>query len=1000
MSLSASTSASASMSTANFFTDKLGSFLQLNFTRKIKTKNEIIFVVDISGSMEGVFDYYGRQTGNPIGEVNKVLTDIQMKNPKLNHKVITYNQWANVMPLSTYLVRKPIPSGMTYFSEAFNSMKKELGGENKTFIFMTDGEDTSKNEVALKKSMTEFKLTANAYASKFEVAVHVIGFGNVKSDFLNNVITMGNFEGKFRYASESKELVSTFNDIFDYCENTVNCELIINGKSYQVNATPLIGDTSTSGGNQFTIELLLPPDVNLSECKTLNLKSGMTMVEYNIKPFDKVNPLLRLKSLELRTPNSEADVLDLLKEVNGLHPKGLVAQQRIELEQIRRELNAQLLSYLKIFNSIKGQILDEESKLKLKNLRSETNFVKARRQRTMEVRINTNITHMQKLDSELAHIKSSITPQEYKELESIGDEWQCLLSLSNIHDIMKNDDNIDDFLCLGILVERDEIAIDSPTTGLKLKSISSTVISYNSFIDAMNNAIVNRGANYAHGGFTSKTKAERHNINFDRKQDPDQNLDDDDDNKVDIDDVYCVVGQAREHINAVIPLYIHEAHYRKVNALKKCWLGYLYTLDSRGYDKYQESGLLSILGSFICKYDGTSSCKKYLTEFSKICKNIMDNNKELFTEEKYQTFINSVSNRARQYYPNLVTPLAIGYLRGYKSLEETILPVYWEYMKRSVRDSYSNNKIEAHKMAYKLLYGDGDSDSNSNRNKNKDKSPIHVKIEKMEMNFFEYFYNPDKISPPKIILDDGTKDNTSILHIVPTTDVETIIADLLPSMPKFLSLFITNISKISKDNPIYSCDLTNTELCRKYLLLSYYYYNDYPSNDVNENNVMEMINTKFQMDKDNEDKNNLRDDTNQKIANVIVKCEDISSYGGMLRIYCNTRCSQIFFRVVDGLIRHQCRDKLIALLSNEINDTKIYTALKHLWLPMGGDDIRKITDIVGSKKMKEIEDNHKKNGSTCGHIYRESDKPNSHGHCNSTPWTDHNQLFKGYNYHY
>jgi hypothetical protein len=1008
-----SSSEEVKMPQANYFSDSLGSFLQLNFVPKIKTSNEMTFVVDISGSMEGIFDNQGKQTGSPIGEINKVLSDIQNKNNgKANHKVITYNTRAEIMPLQTYLVRKPHPQNMTYFAVAFEAMKREIlsSTKNISFVFMTDGEDTSSNPAALQKAMTELRLVCSAYATKnIQVTVHVVGFGSVKADFLNRVVTLGNFEGKFRYAAESKELVSTFSDIFDFCENTMNCELIIDGKSYQTNATTTNNFSNYSqkdfqvnpvnSDKSNTIELLLPLDVDLSKVKSVLLKYGSVKMECNLQPFDKVNPLLKLKAMELREPNNEQDVLSILKELNFIRPKGLKAHERIELEQIRREMNEKLLGYLKIFNGIKGQTLDEESKLKLKNLRSETNFSKARRQKTMEMRINVNITHMQKLDSELVSIKKSITDQEYKELKEHGDQWSCILSLNNVYDIMHDEDNIDDFLCLGVLVERDEIAIDSPATGLRLKSISSSVISYNSFIDAMNSAIVSRGANFAHGGFTAKTKAERRNANDDRnyeEEDKQLNIDPNKEDKVDIDDVYCVVGQHREHINAVVPLFIHPAHYRKVKALKKCWLGYLYTLDSRGYDKHQESGLLSILGSFICKYDGTYAAKRYLNEFEKVCGHMIKDNKELFTEEKYRTFIGSVAGRARQHYPNLITPLVIAHLRGLSSLEESTLPVFWEYIKRSVRDSYSNNKIEAHKIAYKLLYGDPT--LKKKEKEGEDKTPHHVKVSKMEEQFFEYFYNPHKTSPPKMILDDGNSDKTNILHVIPTNEIESSITELMPTVPKFMELFLTNLATLNeKRNALSLLEKPDEELTRRHLLLSYYYFNDYPDENVNEENIIEKVHTKFQTDQDNDDKNSKRDDENQMIANAIINCEDLSAFGGMLRHYCSTRCSPIFFRVVDGLIRKQCRDKLIALLTNEINDTKIYTSLNHLWLPIGGDELRKIVDIVGTRKMTEIENKHKQDGATCGHIYRESNLPNSHGHCNTTPYVGHNRMFRGYN---
>ena len=167
----------------------------------------------------------------------------------------------------------------------------------------------------------------------------------------------------------------------------------------------------------------------------------------------------------------------------------------------------------------------------------------------------------------------------WNEIKGQKSDWVCTYSNDDIYEMMrKTSDNI---ICIGILIERNEEAISSPTKGLKLVSVSNTIISYDSFIAAMTLAKNSHqqqqtdGTNY--GQFDG------------------------------INDTYCVVGQLNEKINAVIPLYINYEHMKRIRILEGIWLGYLFTLDSYGYDRQQEIGLLKLLYDIIMLRTGTNT---------------------------------------------------------------------------------------------------------------------------------------------------------------------------------------------------------------------------------------------------------------------------------------------------------------------------------------------------------------------------------------------------------
>ncbi|CAF4085890.1 unnamed protein product [Adineta steineri] len=51
------------------------------------------------------------------------------------------------------------------------------------------------------------------------ITFHVIGFGEVNDQFLNQIRTFGTHHGLFRYSTQSQELQNNFNDMFEYALN-------------------------------------------------------------------------------------------------------------------------------------------------------------------------------------------------------------------------------------------------------------------------------------------------------------------------------------------------------------------------------------------------------------------------------------------------------------------------------------------------------------------------------------------------------------------------------------------------------------------------------------------------------------------------------------------------------------------------------------------------------------------------------------------------------------
>ena len=96
----------------------------------------------------------------------------------------------------------------------------------------------------------------------------------------------------------------------------------------------------------------------------------------------------------------------------------------------------------------------------------------------------------------------------------------------------------DNILCVGVLVERDERAIDDGGAGpgFTLRSVSSTLLSYDSFVRAMDVAKQDVALAAGYGAFAG------------------------------VNDAVCVVGAARDRINAIVPLFINAEHMKRVRS--------------------------------------------------------------------------------------------------------------------------------------------------------------------------------------------------------------------------------------------------------------------------------------------------------------------------------------------------------------------------------------------------------------------------------------------------
>lgn len=306
-----------------------------------------------------------------------------------------------------------------------------------------------------------------------------------------------------------------------------------------------------------------------------------------------------------------------------------------------------------------------------------------------------------------------------------------------------------------------------------------------------------------------------------------------------INDQFCIIGQARERINAVIPLYINNEHMKRIRILEGIWLGYLYTLDSYGYDKKQEIGLLKLLYDIIMLRNETSRNKQIIDELKKVCEFIIRESigfKSAYGENTYENFVSSIQGRQISAY-DLSIPLMIGYLKN--DLKNVLIPVYYEHIRRSLQGRLSidrNNTIET------LLYGD-ENERAKTVAVNSGSSFMQAEHDPdfVEKTFIDFFHDEMKKTIELIPETVTGKDRKQIKKQANAEFIRQLLKDLNLSVP----MVIKDMLKYAEIDEFYVEKHLDYDDLRKELLIILFYERGVPQ-VVTKANILSLIDEKLQ----------------------------------------------------------------------------------------------------------------------------------------------------------
>ena len=921
--------------------------------------SNIICCVDVSGSMSGA----------PIRNVCQVLRDIYQRT-QTEYALFTYNDSANISRTIKSVEKTDLAAGGgTSFSSIFNAIQTYLKTNQKsvTFIFMTDGQNGD-SQVIMQQTVQRLQLTMSALPKSVMVTFHVIGFGQVNSTFLEQVRKFGTREGLFRYSTESAELQNNFNDMFDYAMSSREFSIVLNGQTFASSSNE---ETVGFLINKMNIDSAAPPEITL--------KAGETETKLPLELQSNVRSIQVIRALNLVSPENEKSVQEIRCYVSTvIAAPGTELMEKLELEQIKKEIDGRMVEYMTLFGEMRMGQVPEHVRLKLNALRHDATFANVQRRKKLDLRVSKNVDYFRKTDITgiLEGYRKSIDPEGWNQIKEQKSHWVCTYSNEDIYEMMRK--TADNIMCLGILIERNEEAISSPTKGLKLISVSNTLISYDSFITAMNYARSTQQQNATAGG-TDATYGKFAGIN----------------------NTFCVVGQLQEKINAVIPLYINFEHMKRIRILEGIWLGYMFTLDSYGYDKQQEIGLLKVLYDIMMLRTGTTRNQQLISEFEKVCHFIITESlgfKTAYGEKTYDNYLQSIHGRQSGTY-DLSIPLIIGYLK--KDLKSALMPVYYAHLRNRLRQKVPGDKMTIIK---RLMYGD-ESQIVKTVASNQDKAPIDLnKLDPdfIEKSFIDFFHDETSL-PIELIPETKTGEGRKLLQQEPDVEyLKSFLQSIDPQSSLAVPPEIKNILKYSQlaENYIES-NLDYDEL-RKEVLLILFFDKEVPER-ATKSTIMTLIDDTIQGNRDHSVTFDMTPDAIQVVTYKLLTAKTLEGFAGLLRKYCPKRFGPIFKEVLQKLATlpeselsdasgkaYRNRDKLLVLLTNEVGYSKVYTGElgKYSWQPSAFIDVTLLEKVLGKEKFRETQV-HRTTTTIRGiHVYRASDKPNRHGHCNSNPYLE------------
>lgn len=965
-----------------------------------------LFVVDQSSSM-------GRSYEQVKAAVRYMTSEATSGRHSLDF--VLYNSTAKRASADDVL--KSSPCSTTSFEAAFVEIKDYImrhpSGTDLNIVFMTDGQDTTSRDLSTAKRNFSVFLKDCERQTTF----HAIGFTKSHNhSFLEEICAMGSAEGMYRYAEEGKSLETRFAEMFDFADVNVKTKLCIG-------ETEIFCDGEDSGDGQVRFDLILSR-AQLSDACWREDELWPVIVGGNEVLLEATKPDLTftircVDEMEIATQGDLDRAQALLAEVQVHKATKAI---RKEVQEAKSQAQIRLDKYYQVFaERVRNKLTTSGGNLtaELSSLRHEATFSKARRARAMAQRATVNASTAELME-QLLQTLPPVASEELAQLEQ--EKLCCTLSGQTAVDVMQ--DSHCDFFVFSLRVYRPEDVIDAPTV-LDLQQVLSGVYSNEAFRSGVEHAVRTLGPELAHGGFLGS------------KKNP-QALGD---------GVGLFRGPDGQMMNACLPLFLSEAHFARVRVQIKPILGYFFTLDPLGYKGDQLIALFGILGKMLCARAGAIGSESEVSfmgswanwliqDFTNLCKGIRPIAMEYLAAGSYtgavrgdvlDDFLSSPAGRTKERLPSLAVLIGWSAAVAAEPLPQFHMAFVEELWRRNFTALYKGQPREPLvQILERLLYGP-DQDASNDTSGSDTRCTRNSSSKDKEFSLWARYRRADL--PKKQSDDMRRRYGTTGPEVEGLLSLDTEFAPRTPlsyeDAPDFFDATVdAELDTIRRHNSFsaslyqgrpFGQGFTGSEK-RLMLIQALQFvgndtmneavaagsYLDTFSSLANENCNAETVicgalHERFE---------NLR---REKVASCVAKrnalctaqrivaTSDLDAFAGRCLVSCPTRGGEVFNCVVALLAAGSqevpnLSQKVEAIMTGKIDGTVVISEGSS-WVHCPVETARRLQDVVGDDEFAKIELMMR---GTWGHVYRESDIPNRHGHCNSNPNSELVVSFSGF----
>jgi 2'-5' RNA ligase len=441
--------------------------------------------------------------------------------------------------------------GMTCFAAAIDCVCAWLASlpadEPAVVAFMTDG----RNTVNPPPDDALARLRALVAARGAPVQIHCIGFSaSCDKVFLARLAEAGSPGSACRAAAHRDVLNEQLGDLFDFfdCNLAVNVQLA-DGSCHTVDA--VVVDGVDGAMVQFDLMTSLAALGHASDADTAPVAVRVDGVELVLaaRPVDVHFDLTLIESM---AATMDRDVLlDALKRLQGVNPAAARRDERDEAWRRKEAVQQRLDATLRVLaDSAKAGVGGVAAQLDA--IRYDARLLKTRRRRLADKRALTNASRFAALPAAVAPLSGA----ELDELRAL--ELTCALSGESAPEVLSS---ASDFLVFACQVQRAEHALEAPST-ISVLDLTHGVYSFEAFVQAQQ--------------FALQTDADAHESGYFRAADG-------------------------KRMNACFPLFLSDAHWRRVSTMLPMLLGHSFAMDAMAFREDMYIALYSLLGQLLAR---------------------------------------------------------------------------------------------------------------------------------------------------------------------------------------------------------------------------------------------------------------------------------------------------------------------------------------------------------------------------------------------------------------